>query len=1324
MRNIWVLVIGLKFLLLPPTLQAQETVSRFETFDRYDPTYQAYPVKGLDGEHIDTRTLGLSWEVTDFTIPGDGGLDIEISRSFNKLSHTPSDMGHWYFGVPRIQVPTSPWRGPYDPANPYTETFFAAWNNLYARLNYGSASICENAGRLVDQSVTGSINQVVKGGIFFAAPIVLFIPGEGSKILLERSPDANQFPADVRYVTTDNWIARCLPPDPGSFWGGFEVVSPTGTRYTFNFIQYMVPGDYALNSSGGWVEMGISHIEDVHGNFLDYRYDLDSGGSDLLASIEASDGRVVSIDYYSGSRLGVDVQGSPLSLISAINVHANGSTHSIRYEYCDFADYYILKWGCPPVELSPDGDLPVLHEVVLPEGLRTRYRYHPSIYSANVALDWGGFEFQLRSVTLPTGGMVTYDYRTGYSPILQQTNSPAPRLAKRTTSGRSVATGVWSYGYAFSDHIESTTVTGPDRQEGYEFYEGLGTYEFRIARYPGQHEWPSVEPTDYDEVMGQLRRHTIKGADGNETFLTTDYEYAHLPFIGRQYYSGNWLGWPTLVLAQIRPLPVSRVAVQDLYTSEFPQFYSSYTDPAEFDIFAFPLSLTLEGVDATSTDGRRTHRIDHEWLHRQSPWLVGLPDRVVSEKHIVDYEYYPGSGLVSSLTEDGIRTDFQYDQSGNRTAESWLKEGLRHTRRFEQFHRGRPGLVAEPVDPDQGVEQITRYSIDDFGRMLWQENSQGQRISRNYDALGRVTELDVPDTLPVQIDHQLNAAGELTRVVVLQADRQRSIELDGFGRGILILDYPNITVPSAPIAVSYAFSDSGLLSFSSLPYEYAGTASQLGNHYEYDALRRAIRIVRSPSGLSKRYCYSWRCLTPEYVDWAGNLANGFLFFDEEGNQSGYEFASVGSPGLLSPVRIVQQSSSQTLGQAPAFRETLIHRDGSGNITSVSQGAIDDQPTLRSYAYEYSRLIGESHPETGESVYTYDERGNRTSSVIVGSYPVRYRYDGLNRLTAVDYQGDEDDIYFRYNDAGLRSETGNGHAIWFYSYDGAKRLIAESLQVGGELLSLDYDYDGSGNRSNVRYPSGLDIDFRPNGFGWPTGAGALADDADYWPDGSLRGFDFGNGVRASFELTAEMFPSRRVFDGVDGSLIAGFDYQYDGSGFVAQIDDLQNQALGLSLSYDGIGRMVRADGIWGTDSFSYDAGDNILVKSLAGQAWQYQYDTRNRLSSVTVANAYNMSLNYDVDGNVVHFDYYDYLYNPALQLTGIAQIPDLGYQYDGNGNRVITSRTEGNSYSLYDLGGRLMYQDSCSAGGQVSEFVYLAQELVGRVDSECEPGCHP
>ena len=87
---------------------AQEPASRSETFDRYDPTISGYNVDGIEGESIDPRTLHLGWEVTDLMIPGNGGLDLVISRSFGMLAHTPSDMGHWYFGVPRIQIPTSP----------------------------------------------------------------------------------------------------------------------------------------------------------------------------------------------------------------------------------------------------------------------------------------------------------------------------------------------------------------------------------------------------------------------------------------------------------------------------------------------------------------------------------------------------------------------------------------------------------------------------------------------------------------------------------------------------------------------------------------------------------------------------------------------------------------------------------------------------------------------------------------------------------------------------------------------------------------------------------------------------------------------------------------------------------------------------------------------------------------------------------------------------------------------------------------------------------------------------------------------------------------
>ena len=128
---------------------AQAPSSRVATFDRYDPTLLSYEVGGIEGESIDPRTLHVSWEVTDLTIPGNGGLDINVSRSFGKLAHTPSDMGHWYMGVPRIQLPASPWRGPIDPAAVQNDTFSAAWYNLHARLNYGASSICESAGYLV-----------------------------------------------------------------------------------------------------------------------------------------------------------------------------------------------------------------------------------------------------------------------------------------------------------------------------------------------------------------------------------------------------------------------------------------------------------------------------------------------------------------------------------------------------------------------------------------------------------------------------------------------------------------------------------------------------------------------------------------------------------------------------------------------------------------------------------------------------------------------------------------------------------------------------------------------------------------------------------------------------------------------------------------------------------------------------------------------------------------------------------------------------------------------------------------------------------------------
>ena len=1302
---------------------SQEPVSRFEIFDRYDPTHLVYDVAGVEGEHIDLRTLGLSWEATDFVVPGDGGLDITISRSFNRLSHTPSDMGHWYFGVPRLQIPTSPWRAPYDPAISAIGTFQAAWANLDYRLS-GFGGICEKAGQLVDTSVVASLSGRNIPGIMFAAPITLYVPGEGSKVLLEKRDSADQFPADAQYVTTDNWYARCLSANTVRRWGGFEVVSPRGLRYRFDFINHLVPGEYGLGTSGGWVEMGISNVSDVHGNRINYRYDTGAGGSNLLTGIEASDGRLVTLEYSPGSTQGVDVQGSPLALISRINIHTDDEVFAIEYDYCDFVDFYLLEIGCTDINLGPDKDLPVLQEVRFPDGDSIAYRYNPSLYSANVQLDWGNFEFLLESVRLPGGGTIDYEYHGGYHPILQRTDSPAPRLARRTTHGRDVTVGEWSYEYSFANHIESITVTGPTRKDAFEFFEGLGTYEFRIARYPGQHAWPDTAPTDYDEVLALPKSHTVLRLGDNKPLYRTDYSHALLPFVGEQHYGGNWLGWPTLVLAQIRPRPVSSMQVFDLATAVQPIEYSRSIPINSFDAYAFPMRVIEQGVDVLADNSSRARTTDLAWHHDTDGWFIGLPQSRQVADYRIDWDYYSGNGLLRSLNDGGVQTGFSYDASGNLVAESWLRNGLTHTRELSDYYRGVPQAESYPVDPESGRIQTVMRSVDDLGRVLWMEDGSGNRSSFAYDFMGRIVRVERPDTASVDISYQFNESGHLKKIVIDQASRRRILEVDGFGRFTLLRDYADASQTEAPRAQRWEYDSTGRTKFKSYPFGWSASADPAGIAFNYDEIDRVTRETTTANDQFRSFCYSWECNNGDYASTVGTLLNGFVLTDEEGYQTGFELAALGNPDAGSVVRVVEQLSRDASSVGPLFRATSMYRDSNDNVVALRQGGWSEPGWVREFVYDNRRLVEEWHPETGRTVHGYDERNNLISSRVGNEPAVHFAYDGMNRMILTDYIGEDQDVHYGYNSSGLADNVQTTNSQWQYSYDGAGRLTGESLTLHGKFFPFQYDYDQYGNLTSTAYPSGSVVDYAPDALGNPTRAGEVVSSAVYRDDGSLQRLVYSNGIKAEYRRNSRLMPRERLFESPGGSMLAGHRYTYNGTDNLLRIMNRVDDSDIARMKYDGAGRMVFADSIFGSGSVAYDATDNILSNSAGGVDLDYHYDSQNRLSSVVADNYHQLDFAYDALGNTLRKGERHYLYNEASRLMGIAELPDLNYSYDGNGRRIEVADRDGSTFSIFNKAGQLAHIDSCEKGGQISDFVYLADELVGRIDTACVQGCHP
>lgn len=109
--------------------------------------------------------------------------------------------------------------------------------------------------------------------------------------------------------------------------------------------------------------------------------------------------------------------------------------------------------------------------------------------------------------------------------------------------------------------------------------------------------------------------------------------------------------------------------------------------------------------------------------------------------------------------------------------------------------------------------------------------------------------------------------------------------------------------------------------------------------------------------------------------------------------------------------------------APEGVSTVFTRDILGLPTSVTQGGI-----TRTYSYNTRNfLVSETNPETGTTTYGRDEVGNMTSRLVGSSGVTTYTYDGLNRLTAINYPGTTPDVAISYDGNNNVTSINNGVA---------------------------------------------------------------------------------------------------------------------------------------------------------------------------------------------------------------------------------------------------------------------------------------------------------
>lgn len=191
-------------------------------------------------ERIDPFTGKLQIHIVDLFIPGNGGMDLKVQRSYSSLNYTGTE------------------------ASPEASPVGIGWTMHFGRvLRNATAGLC-------DLNQSESKNPVLE------------LP-DGSRQVFYPALDGQSF------VSRDFWKAECniATNDPGLI-----VHSPDGTRYDMLF---------AGVSYGSYNPWYTSRITDRNGNWMSFTYSMVATGGAAVTSVNTSDGRNITFNYTSVS---------------------------------------------------------------------------------------------------------------------------------------------------------------------------------------------------------------------------------------------------------------------------------------------------------------------------------------------------------------------------------------------------------------------------------------------------------------------------------------------------------------------------------------------------------------------------------------------------------------------------------------------------------------------------------------------------------------------------------------------------------------------------------------------------------------------------------------------------------------------------------------------------------------------------------------------------------------------------------------------------------------------------------------------------------------
>lgn len=1189
------------------------------------------------------------------------------------------------------------------------------------------------------------------------------IPGYGEEDLLGL-PEDHQRPDDGRVyygATKSDWRVSCVDTVAGE---GYLVTLPNGVSYRFDWLVtrssssiedwscrvgfYGQPCYSGISLPRSEVTLYATLVTDRFGNWVSYDYDPIN--PHRLRSISSNDGALIDLSYHSNGKIASITHGdSSWSYVYGSN---NQLTDVIRpdsshwtYVYNNLVNVVLNHqnlWGGCNVDsnvgtrkssVAPSaGDIASL-VITHPSGATGDFRFRKIIHGTSYTP--GYCHWRVVRIGTPP---ITHEYAEMEGvPMAYQVVS----IYEKKIAGPGLTPMSWTYKYEPSwswsynnycalprtcSRISKTVVTSTD-----------GT----VMRYGFSNEY-QVNPGKMLEL--KIEKDGTVRSTTSHTYLASAVGH---PF--KNAAGNNRHGRANTFTYFNRPL-LSTTIVQDGVS-----FSSSVNT---YDVFPRPVSVTK----SNSLGYGRTEVTEyHDDL---VAWVLGQPRRryipdsninadpiqigsvVPSEIHFnaqsLPWKIYSFGKLLQSIT---------YNTDGTVAT---VADGRDSITTYSSWKRGIPRQIRSPATPGEPTGATRSVIVDDNGWITAVTDENEYTHGYGYDAMGRLASIVYPngsndawtpkgfEFRPVTVSDWLPpgiSAGQW-RHYEGQGDYAKFTYFDAMWRPVLVLEYDTSNVAPTVRYTRTAYDSNGRVNFQSYPVADPATTTTTGIRTFYDALDRVTSVQQdSEHGvLTTKTEYlaglQVRVTNPRDLP----TTTGFMAWDQ--------------PSYDLPLW-----SSQPEGKVI---EISRHPQFGWPLQLKQRSADNSLQASRQYVYDgNAQLCKTIEPETGASVMGYDAAGNlawQVSGLPASSFnstndcqhmaaagtglAVGRAYDNRNRLTHLTFPDGKGNQIWTYEKdnlpASVTAYNGTGNTdpvVTAYSYNKRRLLTGESLSQPSYTWGIGYEYDSIGNLRWQSYPTGLKLDFAPNALGQATQARNAnqsfiyyASGAQYFPNGALKQFTYGNGIVHTMTQNARQLPARVTSSGN----VLDFGYKYDKNANPTAILDYVTGTPTTQhrwMTYDGLDRLITsASAMYGgsdhTHRFTYDALDNIESWKHAGvkDYADYVYDPQNRLTNIrNTAGASVVGIGYDPQGNLANKNgqAYDFDYGNRLR-----NVPGKEwYRYDGLGRRVQTTKSDDSQTTLWQYGqaGQMLFSTDWDGSNYLNqkthEYVYLAGSVIATID---------